>query len=192
MSFQSTPFKSASAVALLTLLSTPAIAGGDGEAGFTNVIFHAVNLVILLGLVIKYARSPIQKALKDQAAAVAADIDEARRLHDEAQKRLDDYDAKIKELDANKKQILEEYRQQGESEKANLIAEGKADADRLRQEAERTAAHELRQAKVKLETELVERAVDAATALISEKINAADRQRLTADYLTQLEEGIKG
>lgn len=176
----------------ICLISGPAFAAGDGEAGFSNVIFHAINLFLLLALAIKLLRDPVRKAMKDRALAVAADIEAARRLHDEAHAKLDEYEAKIKELDANRQAILDDYRQQGEAEKAKLIDEGHHDAERLRSEAKRAGEHELRQAKRKLETELVERAVDAATSLISQQINAADRQRLTADYLTQLEQGTKG
>lgn len=177
-------------ILLALLVSTPAMAGGDG--GFSNVIWHSVNLILLIGLIVWKAKAPIGKALKDRAASVASEIEDARKLHDEAHARLDEYEAKLKDLDAQRQTILDEYRQQGEAEKAKLIDEGVAEAQRLRTEAERSAEHELRQAKRKLETELVERAVDAATKMISEKITAADRQRLTADYLTHLEQGTKG
>ena len=174
------------AAAALTLVSQPALAGGDG--GFSTVIWHAINLAILIGLVVYFAKKPVQRAMKARAAAITKAIDEAQALHAEAKAMLDEYEAKIAALDTEAAAILAQYRAQGEGEKAKLIAEGEAEAARLKSEAERTVANEVARAKQGLEVEVIDRAVSAAEQTIREQLTPADHRRLTSEYLSGLEE----
>ncbi len=60
-------------------LSSSALAagGGDGHASFLPVIFQALNLAILIGLIVHYTKAPLRRSLQDRAAQVTRDIDEA-------------------------------------------------------------------------------------------------------------------
>ncbi len=172
--------------AALVLCSTPALAGGDG--GFSTVIWHAINLAIVLGLVVHFARKPIQRAMKARAENITRAIDEAQALHADAKAMLDDYEGRIAALDSEAAEILAHYRSEGEKEKARLIAEGEAEAKRLETEASRTIANELSRAKQALEVEVIDLAVSAAEQAIREKLTPADHRRLTSEYLSGLEE----
>lgn len=172
--------------ALTLLASSPAFAGGDG--GFTTVIWHAVNLGLLLALIVYFAKKPIQRAMKGRAEAITREIDEAAELHAKAKAMLDTYEQKIATLDKEAAELLEQYRAEGEKEKARLIAEGESEAARLRNEAERTIANEIESAKARLEGEVIDLAIQAAEQTIREKLTPADHRRLTSEYLSGLEE----
>lgn len=174
------------AAAAVTLASSPALAGGDG--GFGTVIWHTINLSILLGIIVYFAKKPVQRAMKARAEKITQAIDEAQALHAEAKAMLDEYEAKIAALDTEATEILSQYRAQGEEEKAKLIAEGQAEATRLKSEAERTVANEVARAKQRLEVEVIDRAVSAAEQTIREQLTPADHRRLTSEYLSGLEE----
>src|SRR5215217_897871 len=77
----------------------------------------AIGFVIFIGILI-YVGVPkmLTSALDDRAKRVQAELDEARRLKDEAQKLLTAYQAKQK---------------QAETEAAGIIAGAKAEAERI-------------------------------------------------------------
>ena len=53
----------------LTVLAQSAFAAGGGgheEASFTPVIFQGLNLLILLGIIVHYAKAPLRRSLADQ------------------------------------------------------------------------------------------------------------------------------
>lgn len=181
--------RSLTTVAALMLLSSPAYAAGGG---WSLIIFQAINLTILVFLLVKFAGKPVNRAIKAKAEQVEKDIVEAKRLHDEAQAMLDDYEQKLGALDAKADELLEQYRKDGEAEKARLIAAAEAEAERIRVDAERSAKNELARALTRLEAEVVDLAVDAAEQAIREKLGPADHRRLTADYLGQLEQTLRG
>ena len=109
-------------IALSLLWSTPALAAGGG---WSQVAFHAINLAILLWLIIKFAGKPINRAIKAKAEQIEKDISEASRLHAEAKAMLDDYEQKLSRLDADAGELLEQYRKDGEEEKAGFAEEAR-------------------------------------------------------------------
>jgi F-type H+-transporting ATPase subunit b len=174
-----------SAAALLA--ASPALASDDG-AGFGTVIWQAVNLGILLALLVYFAKKPIQRAMKGRAEGITREIDAAAAVHAKAKTLLDEYEKKIAALDAEAAALLEQYRAEGEIEKARLIAEGESEVKRLRDEASRTIASEVESAKHRLEGEVIDLAIEAAEQAIREKLTPADHRRLTSEYLSGLEE----
>lgn len=172
-------------IALLLLVSTPAHAAGGG---WMTMVWHAVNLAILLFLIVKFAGKGVRAALATNAEKVTHEIDEASKLHAKAQAMLDEYEGKMKGLQAELQEIATQYREQGEAEKARLIAEGEAEAERLKADAERAAQNEFARLRARLEAEVIDRAIDAAEELITAKMTPADQRRLTAEYLSRLEE----
>lgn len=182
-----THIKHMGAAGAAALLSSPALASGEG-GGFATVAFHAINLAILLGIIIHFARKPISRALAARADGVTKEIDEAARLHREAKALLDEYEGKMKSLDAEAAGLLAHYRAEGEAEKARLVADGAAEAARIQREAARTVENEIGRARKRIETEIVNAAIVAAEKTIREKLTPADQRRLTGDYLNALEE----
>jgi F-type H+-transporting ATPase subunit b len=175
-------------IAASLALTTPALAAG----GWTMVLFHTINLAVLLWLLVRFAGPAINRGIRAKADTVERDIAEASRLHAEAQALLTEYEHKLSQLDARAEELIEQYRRDGEAEKARLITEAQAESERIRAEAERAAENEIARARARLESEVVDLAITAAEQAIRNKLGPADHRRLTADYLGRLEETLRG
>ena len=173
---------------LLAAGAAHASGGAQGESSFGPVIFQAINLAILLGIIVHYAKGPIRRSLHDRAAQVTKDIDEAGRLNAEAAARLKEYEERLAGLKEAADEIVAEMRREGEAEKARLIAEAEADAERIRKEAERAVSNEIARAKARLEQEIAAQSIAAAERIVREKLVPADHRRLAGEYLSRLEE----
>jgi F-type H+-transporting ATPase subunit b len=125
------------ALALATLL-TPSVAfaagGGDSEIVKT-AIFHLINMVALVAIVIYFARTPMRRFLKDRKSQVTSELEEARRLHEEAKALLAGYESQIANLDEERKAILSEYKEIGEAERDRIIAAAKRQAEKIATDA---------------------------------------------------------
>ncbi len=176
------------------LVSWPALAlageGGDGEL-IKTTIFHLINLVALLAGVIYVARGPLSSYLKARKARVMSDIEEARRLHEEARALVDRYEAQIAGLDAERAQILNEYKEIGKAERERIMAAAHKQAAKMTADAERTVALEIQRAKDVLQAEVVRLAAQMAEASIREKLDASRQSRLVDDYIKVLEGSIQ-
>ncbi|MBU0553330.1 ATP synthase F0 subunit B [Myxococcota bacterium] len=171
----------------LLLLAAPAHAAGGAMISWATLGYHALNLAALLLLIYFFARKPLAKHLKGQAASVSQEINEAHRLHEEAEAMLKRYEAKLAQLQAEGEAILAQQRAEAEVEKARLIKEGVADANRIRLEAKRLADNEIARAKARLEAQIVNQAIEAAEGALRAQMSDADHARLVDEYLTDLE-----
>ncbi|MCA9539449.1 MAG: F0F1 ATP synthase subunit B [Myxococcales bacterium] len=173
---------------LLLLWTTPAFASGGLTLG--SLAFHLVNLIILLALLIKFARKPVARGLADRADRIEKDIAEATRLHGEARAMLTEYEGKLAGLEKQADELLAQYRADGEAEKQRIIAEAEAEAERIKREAERTAENEVARARTRLEAEVIDLAIAAAEKAIRAQVGPLEHRRLTEEYFGKLEETL--
>src|ERR1043166_2491832 len=133
----------------------------------------AVAFVIFIGVLIYYGihRTAV-KALDDRSARIKAELEEARRLKDEAQALLAEYQRK---------------QQEAEREAAGIIAGAKAEAERLAAEAKTRAEDFLARRTKMAETKIAQA---EAQALADVRAAAADTAAAAAE--TILTQTVKG
>lgn len=175
-----------SSVLMTVALVAPAHAEGGVTIGLLAA--HAFNLALLIFLIVHFAKKPIQRALKARAESVAQEIQAASALHADAAAVLDEYEQKMAGLDTELAELKARYAREGELERERIVAQAQEDAQRILRDAERQAESESRRIRAKLEGEIIDRAIAAATEAIRTKLTPADQRRLTADYLARLEE----
>ena len=128
---------------------------------FWVMIAFAAFIALLI-----YYRVPgiIAKALDARAAAIRTDLDEARRLRDEAQALLADYKKKSREAEEETKTILEEAEREGEA----LAAE-------TRKNLEESVERRTKMAEAKIERAEAQAVSDVRTAAVESAIAAAEK-----------------
>jgi F-type H+-transporting ATPase subunit b len=181
----------APAAALLSLLcsllaASPALAsGGEGESTLLN---QSIDTLVFLTIIVLLALKPAKAAVAARSDEVAKEINAAKAAHEQARALLSKYESMIGSLESERAALLEQYRAQGEAEKAALIDEGKRDAERLAADAKRAAENELLALQRKIEVELVNAALAKAEALLKTGVGALDHDRLTQEYIKQVEQ----
>ena len=114
-------------------------AGGEAKTGWdawSTVVWHTINFIILLALLVKLGGPTVRSALQNRANQISREIDEASKIYEDAQAMLTDYKARFASLKLNPKKS-EESRQLQEAERQRIVAEAEAEADRIKSEAER-------------------------------------------------------
>jgi F-type H+-transporting ATPase subunit b len=177
---------------LLAAMTTPSVAFAAGGSVGTTSIFHAINLVALLALLIYFARKPMQKMLAERKAQVTSELEEARRLHEEARQMLANYESRLSGLEVEKAAILKEYKDLGQAEKERIVAEAKRQAEKITKDAEMTVQGEIQRARHALEAEVVQLATDLAEEKLRQRLDAGAQARLFDAYLADMEREIQG
>ncbi len=173
-------------ILLFSLLSSPAFASGGGLS-WLDLLWHALNLGILLGLLIYFGKKPLLGALKERAEGIQGEIGEAAQLHDEALALLAKYQSKLSGLEAEAERLLTEYRLEAEAEKQHILEEAEREAERIQREARRSIEGEMGRVRAQLQAEVVDMAIAAAEEAIRLRLNSSEQQRLTREYLKQLD-----
>ena len=163
-------------------------ASGGEESHFPWGHFAAswINFLIFLAILWKFALPPIQRHFAERREALMRNRNEAKRLREEAAAMLAEYEGRLDALDAEREALLAEYREQGERERERIIEDGKRQVIKLRQDAERVMAQEVKKAKAMLEEHAVEQALQLARERVERRLDSGGQDKLVGRYVEDL------
>jgi F-type H+-transporting ATPase subunit b len=179
------------AVFLVCLGSGVAQASGAEHASDENalkdVLFQALNLAILLGVLFYFGRKPISEFFASRRVGIATELTEAADLLRQAEERNTELQRRLSDLDAEVDGIRDEAGRRAEQEAARILADARAAADRIQHDAKAAVAQELRRAQDTLRDEAADLAIELAAQKLSEQVADADRDRLVDEFITRIE-----
>ena len=175
------------AFSVVFLLPAVALASEEAAGHESNLFWHALNLALILGVIIYFARSPIQSFMADRRQSIEQSIESAKRELESAEARLAECNARVNSLDREIEEIRNAVRAQAESERDRLIADARTAAERIRRDAALAVEQEGRRAREELRDEAAEIAVRLAGDLLKRQVGDTDRARLVDEFVANLE-----
>lgn len=149
------------------------------------VFWVMISFIGFIALLVYYGvPRAVGKALDDRAAAIRADLDEARRLRDEAHALLADYQRRSREAEDETKTIIEQAKREGET----LAAETRKNLQESVERRTKLAEEKIERAEAQALSDVRTAAVESAIA-VAEKILKSRVPGATADTL--IENGIR-
>jgi len=152
-----------------------------------DVAMRWINFIILVAVIVKYAREPIKDFLKLRKEEVVAQIDEL----DEEKTRILDEIKSVKqqgvENQARFKELKARLIAQGENRKKQIIDQAKQQSVIMLEETRRKMENRILQAKASLKMELLDIAMAQAVKKLPELITERDNQYFLDDYMRNLE-----
>lgn len=145
-----------------------------------------INFAILLVIYYMAGKKPVADALKNRKEGIAKEIEEATRQKKEAEARAKKYQADLGNLDKDLETTKKALEEAGKAERDRLIQDAKEKADRMKRDAVFLVEQEARQAKLDLTRETVEAAMGRAESLLKSQVTAEDHERLCAEFLLEL------
>ena len=172
----------------ILLQSISVQAGGAGTAFYQDSRFFVlVSLVLFFALLIwKGVQKSITSGLDDRAEKIRADLDEARRLREEAQTLLASYHRKQAEAEQLAQDIVTNARREAEVMASDARAALAQKLERRTQMAEEKIANAEAQAMIDVRARAAELATQAAETLLRKQLKPADHKRLVADGIKQM------
>ena len=146
-----------------------------------------ISFLLFVGVLVwKRVPSLVGKALDGRAAAIRTELDEARRLREEAQQLLADYQRKAREAEDEAKSIVDAARREAESlanETRKALAE---QVERRTKAAEEKIARAEAQAVSDVRAAAVDLAVRASESILKEKISGGAAATMTEAAIRDL------
>jgi F-type H+-transporting ATPase subunit b len=148
----------------------------------TPEIWVAIGFLIFLGILV-YVGVPgiITKALDDRAKRVQAELDEARRLKDEAQKLLAEYQGKQKKAEAEAAGIIEGAKAEAE----RIAADAKAKMEEFVARRTKMAETKIAQAEAQAVADVRAAAADAAVAAAEKILTDTVKGKVADDLIAR-------
>lgn len=174
------------ALASIGYAASDAHGGGHANHWLTSDTWKVLNFTLLVIIGFLLLKKPAAQFFSSRKKNIADEINELEQKKAQAQKELASYQAKFKNLDQESKEIVDNYIKQGEEAKARIIAEAKAQAEKLEEMAKNTIEQEFKSAKASLQLEISEMAMERAEEIIKTSISAEDQDKLVDQYLEKV------
>jgi F0F1-type ATP synthase membrane subunit b/b' len=145
-----------------------------------------VNFGLLAALYFYLGKKPITEGLKQRRINIGKDIEEARKMLDEAKERAKKYQADLKNADTDAATAKASLISAGKGEVERLLIETEERAERMKRDAERLVEQERKQLQQDLLIETVNLAVEQAHKLLERGSTPEDHARLATELLAEL------
>lgn len=147
-----------------------------------------VGLLIFMGIVIFVAKAPkaINAALDAKTAKIQADLDEAARIREEAQRLLAQLKTERAEAEAQAKDMLAAAHEEARRYEADAKAKLEESLARRQQIAERKIANAEAQAAAEVKAAAADLAAQAAEVVLTKRLSAVKTDPLVDRAISQL------
>ena len=164
-------------------------AAEGGTSMWPDFFYRLLNFSLMVAvLIFVYKKFNVKGFFSKRTETIANTLSELETKKKEAEKTFEEYNAKLAQLDKETDRILQEYVEQGEREKAKIIAQAEKAAAEIREQTDIAIEQEIKSAKEELKKEIAGLSVTAAEALLKEKIGEEDQKKLVDDFMTKVVE----
>ncbi len=177
------------AVLLSTEWALAAEAGAHHKAfSFTEELFKLVNTLIVVGILYKFALTPIKNFLKDRREGVRKALEESQAAREEAEKQLAEQRDKVADLEAELVRVREQGAKERGAMRERLEEEQENQARRLLEQTKTTIELEASKARAELQSHAASLAVNLAEEILKKELGEADQQRFVENYLAKIDD----
>ncbi|WP_374299410.1 F0F1 ATP synthase subunit B [Paracoccus sp. (in: a-proteobacteria)] len=160
-----------------TLLASPALAATGPFFSLRNTNFIVLIAFLVFVGVLVYFKVPakVGALLDNRAEGIRRDLDEAKRLREEAQEIYASYERRQREVAGQAEQIVANARREAEAAAAKSKADLKTSIERRLKAAEDQIASAENDAVRAVRDRAVQAAVAAASTLLAQQVSAGQR-----------------
>jgi len=148
--------------------------------------YRVMNFVVLVGGLFFLLRKPVAQFFSSRIKGIENQLSELETKKKDAEQKLKEYSEKLAQLDQEGKTIVDDYIRQGNEAKERILKEAESVADKLEEQARRNIDYEIKQAKLSLQGEILEKAIVKAEEMIKDELTIEDHDRLVDEYLEKV------
>ena len=153
-----------------------------------DFILIAGSFLLLIFLVKKYAWGNISSILDERAEKISSDIDGAEEARKKAEELASKREAELAGSRTEAKTIIENAKGTAEKSRADILAEAKLEAGRLKEKANQEIAQNKADALQSVKGEVADLTVSLAGKIISQNLDSHAHKELIDQYIDQLGE----
>lgn len=153
-----------------------------------DFILIAGSFLLLIFLVKKYAWGNITSILDQRAEKISSDIDGAEVARKKAEELASKREAELAGSRTEAKTIIENAKETAEKSKADILAEAKLEAGRLKEKANQEIAQNKAEALQSVKGDVADLTISLAGKIISQNLDGHAHKELIDQYIDQLGE----
>ena len=153
-----------------------------------DFILIAGSFLLLIFLVKKYAWGNITSVLDERAEKISSDIDGAEEARKKAEELASKRETELAGSRTEAKTIIENAKETAEKSKADILAEAKLEAGRLKEKANQEIAQNKAEALQSVKGDVADLTISLAGKILSKNLDSQAHKELIDQYIDQLGE----
>ena len=155
------------------------------------MIWTWVTFIGLFLILAKVAWKPLLSAVEQRERTIGDSLKRAEEAKAKAEAYLQEQEEKLANAQEEIQKMLKENKDFAEKMKADIVEKAREEAEKLRQKAHGDIEREKQAAMLELRKEVADLAIQAASALMRENLDAPRHKALIDDYLKELDSANK-
>jgi F-type H+-transporting ATPase subunit b len=151
-----------------------------------EIIWGGLAFLVLLGLMIWKGFPLVRKTMEDRSEKIRTDLQAAQAARAEAEELKRQLEADLAESKANANRVLDQARQEAVVLGANLQVKAEADIAEMKQRAAADVAAARARALADLQSEVAEIVVGAAGKVVERNLDVNTHRQLIDDYIASV------
>lgn len=144
-----------------------------------------VNFLILVAVIVKYARRPLISFLKSKRAETASDIERIEARKASAEEKVKERQIQLQASQERLKLIRDRIVAEGQRQKERMITDARQESRIMLESARARIDSQIRDANQTIRAELIEAAVEKALAKLPALVTEQDHQRMIGLWLEE-------
>ena len=153
-----------------------------------DFILIAGSFLLLIFLLKKYAGGNISSILDERAEKISSDIDGAEEARKKAEELASKREAELAGSRTEAKTIIENAKGTAEKSRADILAEAKLEAGRLKEKANQEIAQNKAEALQSVKGDVADLTISLAEKILSKNLDSQAHKELIDQYIDQLGE----
>ena len=163
-------------------------AGGFTDLEFGLTLWTVVLFVIFAFVLTKLGWKPLLAMVEEREKGIRDSVASAEQARDEAQRLLAQHQELVREAGRQREEVMKRALGDAETVKNDLIAQARAESDRMVQKAKEQIEREKKLAIQELRTQVADLAVEAAARIVQSSMTPEAQRKLVNEFIDKLPE----
>ena len=149
-------------------------------------IWTAITFFLLLFVLRKFAWKPLLNALQSREERISSSLEQAQNAREEAKRLLEENKKNLQRAEEQARQVIREGRAAAERLKNEIVEKANASSRRMIEQAKGEIQREKETALNELRREVVDLAIQAASKIIGEELDERHHRKVVEGFLRDL------
>lgn len=136
-----------------------------------NIIWNLIDFLVLVFLLVKFLKAPVQKAIVDKQTSIASRLDDIESKLSSATDKLNSQNKQLEEIKEDLKKIDAQAQNMASKLYDETVKSAHTEAERVKEQMKKAMDQELNRAKAELRKEFVDKALVKSQEIISQKLD---------------------
>ena len=142
--------------------------------------------VLVIVLIIVFEKTRILDYFSTRSEEIKKKLEDLKRDKDEAERKYKEVEEQLKNFEAKRNDIIEQYRQEGMSEKDRIISDAKDRVKQIIAQSEITIEQEIESARNQLKQDIIDTASQRAQDILVKEIDEKDQENMVVEFVEKV------